>query len=382
MLSTDPWLDRLHGASILSLFKTLARLNIEIKVLLPSISNKNMEGEFLSIIGLKVKRYIPLFTLISLYCRYLRIMFREKPTVLIFDFPMLPLFLLSRILWKSKGIFLILSRPVGEGGLRGWLRFVHFRLSLMIGKIFVNAFTAISPFEVFEFSRLGKIPKSRIIVIPSPLGEEFEKFNPPENINELRYRLGLDALLSKKVLLYHGVLDEQRGILQLIKLFAESFKEDDKVVLLLVGDGPAKDSVKRFIRQNKVDNIILLDPVSYSKMPELIAACDVGLVLLPDHPWWRHQCPTKLIEFLALGKPIIASDLPGIRWVAGNYPLVTYLRTWDKRGFDKAIKRSLGLINEASYILDDKELRYRVISRFSSHSIALMLKDLIDHSVG
>lgn len=378
VLSTDPWLDRLHGASILSLFEALAKLKYKVKVLLPSTSNKIIEDETLSVISLKVKRYIPLFTLISLYKQYLRLILEEKPFVLIFDFPMLPLFLLTKLLWKSKGIMLILSRPVGK---QGFLKWLHFRLSLVIGKFLVDAFTAISPFEAIEFSRLGKIPKHKIIVIPSPLGEEFEKFNPSMDTNELRSRLGLSLLLGKKVLLYHGVLDEQRGILQLLELFNESFKGDDKVVLLLVGDGPAKNSLRSFIQHNKINNIILWSSVPYSKMPELITACDMGLVLLPDHPWWRYQCPTKLIEFLALGKPIIASDLPGIKWVAGNSPLVTYLKTWDKHEFDKAIKQSLSLINETLYTLDDKELYYRVISRFSSRSIALKLRDLIDHTI-
>jgi len=309
-------------------------------------------------------------------------MFKEKPFILIFDFPMLPLFLVAKLIWKSKGIMLILSRPVGKQGFLGWLYFLYFRLSLIIGKLFVDIFTAISPFEAYEFSRIGNIPRYKIMVLPSPLGEQFENFNPSENINELRLKLGLVTLLGKKVLLYHGILDEQRGILQLLELFNKSFKGDGKVVLLLVGDGPAKESIKRFIQHNNSNNIILLDPVPYSKIPELIAACDIGLVLLPNHPWWRYQCPTKLIEFLALGKPVIASDLPGIRWVAGNYPLIAYLKTWDNYEFGKNVKQLLNLIDTNSYILNNKKFYYRtVISRFGSRSLALKLKDLIDRLI-
>ena len=379
VLSTEQWFEMLHGASILSLFKALAKLNYRVKVLLPSVSNKIMENGSLLVIGLKVKRYVRFFTLISLYKQYLRFILEERPCVLMFDFPMLPLFLFTKFLWRSKGIMLVLSRPVGE---QSFLKWLHFRLSLIIGRLFVNVFTAISPFEAAEFSRLGKIPRHKVIVVPSPLGEEFERFNFSRNINELRSKLGLDMLLGKKVLLYHGALDERRGILQLLELFNKSFKGDDKVVLLLVGDGPAKDSIRSFIQRNKINNILLLDPVPYSKIPELISACDVGLVLLPDHPWWRYQCPTKLIEFLALGKPVIASDLPGIRWVAGNYPLTLYLKVWNEQEFHKTVTWSLSLINETSYTLDYKELYYRVISRFGSRSIALKLKDLIEHDMG
>ena len=54
MLSTDPWLNRLHGASILSIFKALTRLKYQVKVLLPSTSNKILEIGSLSVIGLEV----------------------------------------------------------------------------------------------------------------------------------------------------------------------------------------------------------------------------------------------------------------------------------------------------------------------------------------
>jgi hypothetical protein len=39
VLSTDPWLDKLHGASILSLFKALTKLKYQVKILLPFTSN-------------------------------------------------------------------------------------------------------------------------------------------------------------------------------------------------------------------------------------------------------------------------------------------------------------------------------------------------------
>jgi len=376
VLSTDPWLDRLHGASILSLFKALTGLKYRVKVLLPSASNKIIENEFLSVIGLKVKKYAPLFTLISLYKRNLRFVLKEKPSALIFDFPMLPLFLLTRILYKSKGIMLILSRPVGEKGFLGWLHFLHFRLSLMLGRLFVNAITAISPFEASEFSKLGKIPRHKMILVSSPLGEEFEKFNLSEDVNELRIRLGFDMLLGRKVLLYHGVLDEQKGILQLLELFNKSFEKDEEIVFLIVGNGPAKDAVEKFIRQNKANNIVLMPPLPYSKMPELIAACNIGVVFLPDSHWWKYQCPTKLLEFLAVGKPVIASNLPGVKWIGANSPLVTYVDCWSPNSFREGLSKLITNLQQIE--LQTTDARRDIISRFSSEVIALRMEQLIN----
>jgi len=375
VLSTEPWLNRLHGASILDLFKGLAELGYRVEILLPSNSDKITRDKFFSIKELKFDRYIPLFSLFSLHRLFFKLMIKEMSSIVIFDFPLLPLFLIAKALWKSKGIMLILSRPVAEKGFRAWLHSLHFRLSLMLGRPFVDMFTAISPFEAAEFCRLGKILKRKIMVMPSPLGKVFERLDFMDK-DEQRRRLGLNALLGKKVLLYYGVLDEQRGILELLKLFTMSFKESDQIVLLIIGDGPAKDSIKNFIRHNKINNVFFCGPVPYLKMPEIIAACDIGLVVLPDHPWWRYQCPTKLIEFLAMGKPVIASNLPGIRYIAGNSPLVVYLKSLTVDSFKEAVKKMLTV--EDGVFVNNIEMRRKIIDRFSSRSLALKLSQLID----
>jgi len=330
---------------------------------------------------LEVRRNFPLLTLVSLHWRFSRFVIEEKPNVLIFDFTMLPLFLLTKILFKSKGILLVLSRPVGEGGFRGRLHFFHFRLSLLIGKPFVNIFTAISPFEAAEFSRLGQIPDDRMIVMTSPLGEEFEGFNLPIDENArarkklLLLKLGLDMLLEREILLYHGILDDNRGVMDLLELFAESHKEENRTTLLLVGDGPSKDSIKQFIKRNSANNIILWGPIPYSRIPALVAACDIGLVLFPDNPWWRYQCPTKLIEFLAMGTPVIATDLPGIRWVAGGSPLVVYLKTLTVDSFREALEKARTK-KGCDATLDGQSTGHET-SRFTAFSIALNLSHII-----
>jgi glycosyltransferase involved in cell wall biosynthesis len=235
----------------------------------------------------------------------------------------------------------------------------------MLGKPFVKTFFSVG---TLGLGRLGNIPEHKIIDVPPPLGEHFKKKSPIDE-DQLRLKLGLDVLLRKKVLLYHGVLHEQRGILEVLEVFVNSFKGDKQIALLIVGDGPAKNSVKNFIQNNKIKNIVFKGAVPYSNMPEIIAASDIGLVLLPDRPMWRYQCPTKLIELLAMGKPVIASDLPGIRWIAGNSPSVIYLKTLTISAFKEAINKAL--------TKRDIKSSQEMIDKFSSYSIALRLSQVI-----
>jgi len=383
VLSSNPWLDSLHGACVLSLFKALARFRYRVKVLLPSSSSKMIDDGFLLVKGLKVKTHKSSLTLLYFIKLIWRLVLEEKPLILVFDYRTLPLFLLTRILFKTKGIMLILSRPIVKQGFLGRLTYSwFFRLSLMFGKLWVDAFTATSPFEAFEFSRLGKIPKGKITVISCILGEQFERFNSAMDVDQLRLKLGLNMLLGKKVLLYHGVLHEQRGILKLLDFFTKTFKEDEKIALLIVGKGSATDSVKDFIEKNRLKNVILWGPAPYSKIPEIILASDVGLVLLPDNPNWRYQSPIKLIEFLALNKPVLASDLPGIKWIANNSPLVVYLKKFALYDFKEGVKEVLTEKVDASKqnmrgTQDFLSDRLSIIDRFSSRATALKLSRII-----
>ena len=65
--------------------------------------------------------------------------------------------------------------------------------------------------------------------------------------------------------------------------------------------------------------------------------CDVGIVPLPDLPDWRSQCPLNLLEYLAMGKVVIATDIPANRKVIGKSKCGIYVSSADPREIAKAI---------------------------------------------
>jgi glycosyltransferase involved in cell wall biosynthesis len=170
-----------------------------------------------------------------------------------------------------------------------------------------------------------------------------------------------------------------RGILEFLRIFSVAFKYDEDITLLLVGDGPAKKSIKEFILKKKVSNIVLSDPVPYSKIHKMILACDMGVVLFPDkpaHALYRYQCPTKLIEFLALGKPVIASDLPGIKWIAKDSPSVVFLKLLNESSLREAFDKIL--TEKKKNAIKTAPFRQKIINRFLSSIIARKLSKIID----
>jgi len=371
--SIDLWLDKPHGSSMLDLFESLSHLGYDVKVLIPSNRDVVMNRNHLRVETVRVGRWLPAITLIHLYSRFLRSTLREVDlSAMIADNAMLPILFLVRLLNKTKGVMLIMSRPVGVKGLRGKVVLLRFRFFLMLAKYLVGAVTATSPYEAKEFSRYGNIPAERMSIISSPISEIFADCGVPTDRKEIRRKLGMHGLTGKKIVLHHGVLDESRRISEVVMAFAEAFRDREDIVLLLVGDGPARHSLEAQIRRNAIKNCVVAGPVQYSTVPEMISACDLGLVLLPDHPWWRYSAPTKLIELLVMGKPVVASDLPGIRWIAGDCALVTYVRSFKAEALRAAIQEALAQEHRISC-----DARARYFERFSSKAFATRLDSII-----
>ena len=66
-------------------------------------------------------------------------------------------------------------------------------------------------------------------------------------------------------------------------------------------------------KHTKVANIItIVDWVEYSDVPHYIAAADICLLPALLNKTMRDIVPIKLYEYLACGKPVIATRLPGI----------------------------------------------------------------------
>lgn len=97
------------------------------------------------------------------------------------------------------------------------------------------------------------------------------------------------------------------------------------------GDGPYRPQVEAAIaRTGTADRVHLNGSVPIDDLPTLLAAADIGLVPSLPEPYLQYSLSTKLLEYAAMGVPIIASDLAtfrahftdeAIRFVPGGDPV-------------------------------------------------------------
>ena len=91
------------------------------------------------------------------------------------------------------------------------------------------------------------------------------------------------------------------------------------VVLFLLGTGPILKDLKVLVqKENLKANVIIHNPVDHAEVPKFVSFSDLCIIPLPNHPYWRFQCPLKLLEYLAMEKVVIATDIPAHRLVIGK----------------------------------------------------------------
>jgi glycosyltransferase involved in cell wall biosynthesis len=138
-----------------------------------------------------------------------------------------------------------------------------------------------------------------------------------------------------------GTFGPWHGVLTLAEAIA-LLPNDCGVRFLLVGAGRLRDEVERIVRSaGKAERVIFAGQVTHERVPALLDACDILLsphVPLADGSEFFGS-PTKLFEYMAMGKGIIASRLGQIGEVLADEETALLVQPGNAQELSEAILR-------------------------------------------
>ncbi len=141
---------------------------------------------------------------------------------------------------------------------------------------------------------------------------------PPEKIKVIYNGVDLEKFFfhpmrgKGKRVGFVGRLHPQKGIGDLVKVAERVCREIPEVEFLVCGEGPEENFLKGEVKRRGLEKNFVL--MGYQEdMPSFYGRID--LLLLPSH---REGFPNVVLESLASGRPVVATDTGGVREILGN----------------------------------------------------------------
>lgn len=159
------------------------------------------------------------------------------------------------------------------------------------------------------------VPADHITVVPNAVPDALISAQHPTP-EAARAALGLPA--GPAIGTVSSLVDYE-GLETVVHTVATLRARGHDVTGLLVGDGVSRPALARLARELGVaDHVVLPGRVPPAVAQTWLAALDVVLVPRRDHEVTRLVTPLKPVEAMAVGRPVVASDLPALMEAVGG----------------------------------------------------------------
>ena len=147
--------------------------------------------------------------------------------------------------------------------------------------------------------RKWQVSEEKISVVQN--GVETALFSPRDG-QELRRSIQAEG---KFVVSYIGTLGMAHGLETLIEAAGKLQQTSPNVLFLLLGEGVDRERILTLAASKGLTNLRFVPQQAREKIPDYIAASDVCLVLLKKSEVFETVIPTKMLEFMSCGRPVI-----------------------------------------------------------------------------
>jgi glycosyltransferase involved in cell wall biosynthesis len=243
----------------------------------------------------------------------------------------------------------------------------------------LNLGAADAVFTVSEIERRKLIEAGAAAdrVFVNPNGADADRFRPGCGGDLIRKQLGIEG---KVVIGFTGTFGPWHGT-EVLARAATLLKDPARFHLLFVGDGDLRPATKAIIESAQNVTATFVGRVPHSDVPSYLDACDI---LVSPHTPLRDGSeffgsPTKLFEYLAMAKPVIASRLGQIADVIRDGETGLLVEPGDELALASSIERMAGDPDLANRIAS--AARRSVIERHTWRHNAARVFDALENIV-
>lgn len=173
-------------------------------------------------------------------------------------------------------------------------------------------------------------------------GVDFNHFKHSIDGKPIREQYGIKD--DEIVLFFMGWLYTFSGLKELALEIAK-LPSNNNIKLLVLGDGELWDTLQDIRSVNGLeDKIITINWQPYDDVPKYLAAADVCLLPAYNNDIMKYIVPIKLYEYMAMGKPVIATRLYGLEKEFGNDNGVLY------------VDHPVDVLNKVSYLIKSRKI--------------------------
>lgn len=242
-----------------------------------------------------------------------------------------------------------------KGGSKlGW--FLYYPIEKIMAK-FTDVIININK-EDYEITKERLKPKRCYLL--NGVGLDLDKYKKlsSKEIQEKRKEFGLND--KDFVVLMIAEINKNKNHIQLINAMDILKDKYPNIKVLCIGDGSLREKLDKQITLKNLENNIFM--LGYRQdVNELINISDIGILMS-----YREGLPRNIMEFMACGRKVIATDIRGCRDLVCNDNVGTLVKVGDYEETARAI--------EKYYILDDKSFEvFEEIKKYDINNVNIEL---------
>ncbi|MFQ4145038.1 glycosyltransferase family 4 protein [Chlorogloeopsis sp. ULAP02] len=230
-----------------------------------------------------------------------------RPDVILTTSPSLPVCIPTTLLGWLYGCPVVLN-------LQDILPEAAIHVGLLNNKLLIKVFTALEKFAYRTATKISvisdgfienllakNVEANKLLQIPNWVDVNFIRPLPKEdNVFRIAHNLN-----GKFVVLYSGNIALTQGLETVVKT-ASMLRQIPDIAFVIVGEASCLQRLQQECQSCGADNVLLLPFQPRERLPEMLAAADIGLVVQKKNVI-SFNMPSKIQVLLASGRALIAS---------------------------------------------------------------------------